>query len=84
MGADGAVLFQDNEFVYNKGYHIQVADTVGAGDSFLAALIHQLLTGANAVTALDYACAIGAIVASKEGANPIINDKEIHEIMKQP
>lgn len=84
MGAHGAVLFQDNEFVYSKGYKIQVVDTVGAGDSFLATLIYQLLTGANAVTALDNACAVGAIVASKEGANPKINDKEIQEIMKRP
>ncbi|MDP5231968.1 MAG: carbohydrate kinase [Cellulophaga sp.] len=82
LGADGAVLFQNNEFVYNKGYEVQVKDTVGAGDSFLATLIHQLLYGANAVTALDYACAVGAIVASKEGANPIITEKEIQEIMK--
>tara|TARA_R110002095_G_scaffold135920_3_gene117860 strand:- start:6260 stop:7144 length:885 start_codon:yes stop_codon:yes gene_type:complete len=84
LGADGAVLFQDNEFVYNKGYQVQVADTVGAGDSFLATLIYQLLNGANAVTALDYACAVGAIVASKEGANPIINNKEIQEFMQEP
>lgn len=82
LGANGAVLFQDNEFVYNKGYNVKVADTVGAGDSFLATLIYQLLKGANAVTALDYACAVGAIVASKEGANPMINNKEIEEIMK--
>lgn len=82
LGADGAVLFQDNEFYYNKGYKIQVADTVGAGDSFLATLIYQLLNNAKAATALDYACAIGAIVASKEGANPIIKSKEFQEIMK--
>lgn len=82
MGANGAVLFQDDEFVYNKGYKIEVADTVGAGDSFLAALISQLLAGANADVALDYACAIGAIVASKEGANPTITEKEIQEIMQ--
>ena len=55
---------------------------MGAGDSFLATLIYQLLKGANVVTALDYACAVGAIVASKEGANPIISNKEIQEIMK--
>ncbi|WP_406685166.1 carbohydrate kinase [Seonamhaeicola sp. MEBiC1930] len=82
MGAHGAVLFQDNKFVYNKGYHIEVIDTVGAGDSFLATLIYQLLNSEDAVTALDNACAVGAIVASKEGANPIINNKEIQEIMK--
>ena len=81
LGANGAVLFKDNEFVYNKGYTIQVADTVGAGDSFLATLIYHLLTDANAITALDYACAVGAIVASKAGANPIITDNEIQNIM---
>lgn len=82
MGANGAVLFQDDEFDYHKGYQIEVADTVGAGDSFLAALISQLLAGAKAGVALDYACAIGAIVASKEGANAIITEKEIREIMQ--
>jgi len=82
LGANGAVLFQDDNILYNKGYKIEVADTVGAGDSFLAALISQLLAGANADVALDYACAIGAIVASKEGANPIISEKEIQEIMQ--
>ena len=58
-----------------------MADTVGAGDSFLATLIYHMLTDANAITALDYACAVGAIVASKEGANPIITDNEIQNIM---
>lgn len=82
MGANGAVLFKNDEFIYHKGYQIEVADTVGAGDSFLAALISQLLSGVYADVALDYACAIGAIVASKEGANPIITEKEIEEIMK--
>jgi len=84
MGAHGAVLFQNNTFFYNEGYKIQVRDTVGAGDSFLATIIYQLLTGVNAVTALNYACAVGAIVASKEGANPIITDEEIQEIMQKP
>jgi fructokinase len=84
LGADGAVLFQNNAFVYNKGYQVQVVDTVGAGDSFLATLIYHLLTSANPIIALNYACAVGAIVASKEGANPIINEQEIIEIMKQP
>ncbi|MDA8957161.1 carbohydrate kinase [bacterium] len=83
LGADGAVLFQNNEFVYNKGYNVKVKDTVGAGDSFLATLIYQLLNNASAHTALNNACAIGAIVASKEGANPIINNKEIQEIMQK-
>lgn len=82
LGAAGAVIYQDCEFVYNKGYEIIVADTVGAGDSFLATLISQLLAGADSHTALDFACAVGALVASKQGANPIVSKKEIQEMMQ--
>jgi fructokinase len=83
LGADGAVLFQDNKFTYNKGYQVVVADTVGSGDSFLGALISQLLSGATAQVALDFACAVGALVASRQGANPKIGDGEIELLMKQ-
>lgn len=80
-GKDGAVLFIGDEFVYNKGYQVTVADTVGAGDSFLATLISKLLNGAKPQEAIDYACAIGAIVASKSGANPLISSEEVRTMM---
>ncbi|MGQ1948052.1 carbohydrate kinase family protein [Geofilum sp. OHC36d9] len=83
LGAAGAVVFQDNKFTYNKGYKIVVADTVGSGDSFLGTLISQLLSGATVQVALDYASAVGALVASKQGANPKIEDGEIALLMKQ-
>lgn len=82
LGAEGALLYQDGEFVYNKGYKIKVADTVGAGDSFLATLISQLLAGASAQEAINYASAVGAIVASKAGANPKVTEQEIQAIMQ--
>ncbi len=81
LGHAGAVLFTNNEFVYNKGYKVKVADTVGAGDSFLASIISKLLNGASAQESIDYACAIGAIVASKNGANPEVSMNEIESIM---
>nr|WP_321410505.1 carbohydrate kinase [uncultured Carboxylicivirga sp.] len=76
-GSKGAMLYINNSFVYNNGYKIQVADTVGAGDSFLATIISKLLNGSEPQDAIDYACAIGAIVASKSGANPSISKEEI-------
>lgn len=72
-GRHGAVLMHDKKLYYNSGYHIQVKDTVGAGDSFLGTLLAKLLQGENAQQALDKACAVGALVASKEGANPQIS-----------
>ena len=81
-GKDGAILLYDNNLYYNKSYPIKVVDTVGAGDSFLASLISKLLVGENPNEALDYACAVGALVASKKGANSKLTDAEISEIRK--
>jgi len=80
-GSHGAVLLSEGKLVYNSGYQIKVKDTVGAGDSFLASLIAKLLTKENPQKALDYACAVGALVASSEGANPKLETEEIKKFM---
>ena len=80
-GEFGAVLYTNDKFYYNSGYFIKVVDTVGAGDSFLASLIVKLLRGKSPQKALNYACAVGALVAGQEGANPKINEKEIKKFM---
>ena len=81
LGKDGGVLFYNNEFYYNKGYKITVADTVGAGDSFLASIISQLLNACEPQEAIDFACAVGAIVASKSGANPVVSTSEVRKMI---
>ncbi|GGA83881.1 fructokinase [Flavobacterium palustre] len=80
-GAFGAVLYYNDKFYYNSGYFIKVVDTVGAGDSFLATLILRLMKGKSPQKSLNYACAIGALVAGHEGANPKISNKEIKKFM---
>lgn len=81
-GKHGAVLLINEKLVYNKGYKVTVADTVGSGDSFLAALISKLLHHAAPQKAIDFACAVGAIVASKKGANDPISNSEIEDLMQ--
>ena len=66
---------------YNSGYKINVADTVGAGDSFLAGLLSKLLNQEEPQKAIDFACALGALVASNEGANPVITKESITNFM---
>lgn len=80
-GEFGAVLYHNEKFYYNSGYFIKVVDTVGAGDSFLASLILRLLRGKSPQKSLNYACAVGALVAASEGANPEISEKEIKKFM---
>ncbi|MGA9590221.1 MAG: carbohydrate kinase [Salegentibacter sp.] len=80
-GKHGAVLFRDGKLYYNSGYKIEVKDTVGAGDSFLASLVAKLFQEDAPQEALDFACAVGALVAGKEGANPQLTDTAIKAFM---
>lgn len=81
-GNHGAVLYYDGKLYYNSGYKINVVDTVGAGDSFLASLLAKLLLGNDPQNAIDFACAMGALVAQSEGANPKISNDSVAEFMK--
>jgi fructokinase len=80
-GSHGAVLYYNQQFYYNSGYKISVVDTVGAGDSFLAGLLSKLLAGNDPQNAIDFACALGALVAQSEGANPKIGTLKINNFI---
>lgn len=83
-GKHGSVLLWKENLYYNAGFFIKVVDTVGAGDSFLAALISKLLSNDNPQESVDFASAIGAMVASCEGANPVILKEDIESFLNSP
>ena len=83
LGSKGAILFLKERFFYCKGYQVEVADTVGSGDSFLATLIDALLKDEDPQLAIDKSCVVGALVAKNKGANPMISEVEIDAIMNQ-
>ena len=76
-GGEGATVLYNNTWYTHGGYPVTVADTVGAGDAFLAAFVAGFLQTNTLQKTLDHACAMGALVASKEGANPKITTAEI-------
>ena len=83
-GDAGALLYHKGEFYEHNGFKVTVVDTVGAGDSFLATLIHYLfLKKLSPANALKLACGMGALVASKEGANCLISEEELSDFIKQ-
>lgn len=49
---------------------VQAVDTTGAGDTFVAALTLALLEGQTPDAALAFACAAGAVTATRPGAQP--------------
>ena len=77
LGSNGALWYENQSFLYQSGFSIKVKDTVGAGDSFLATLLSGILTDQPMSDNLQNACAIGALVACKVGANPTINPTEL-------
>lgn len=77
-GEHGAVLLYNEKLYYNSGFLIKVVDTVGAGDSFFGSLISQLLNKTSPQESLDFACAVGALVAQSEGANPKLTESKIN------
>lgn len=69
-GANGAALRIGEDYAEVPGYRVAVADTVGAGDSFAAAFLHGLSQGWDAARTADFACRVGALVASRAGGVP--------------
>jgi fructokinase len=69
-GEHGALIWHDDSFYEHPGFPVDVADTVGAGDSFLATLVAGLINEQPIPGTLEKACKIGAFVASQRGANP--------------
>lgn len=69
-GAAGAGLWRDGTWLEHEGYEVEVRDTVGAGDAFLAVLVAGVLNGAKSEALLEHANLIGAYVATQDGAVP--------------
>lgn len=76
---DGAIFNCNGQYYSHPGHKIVVADTVGSGDAFLAALLTKLSVGGAAEDALEFACGVGALVASYRGGCP---DYSLHEIQQ--
>jgi fructokinase len=79
-GAMGSVLFSENEISKHPGCKTQVADTVGSGDAFTAALVYHYLRRASLATLNEAANRMGAWVASQTGATPVRDNRRLERI----
>ena len=79
MAAAGAALWDRGNLVFAPAPEVVVKDTVGAGDAFMAGLMVGLTRGADPQTVLETACRLGAIVASHDGATPLLPQEVIQE-----
>ena len=80
-GKDGVICIDNNEVFTHPIYCVDVADTVGSGDAFLAGFVHAFLNGKSTPNCLELASIMGALVASKMGATPTIRMEEVEKLM---
>jgi fructokinase len=81
LGERGCAILNRNMYSESPGYKVQVADSVGAGDAFAAALLHGLQQGWDARHLGCFANAVGALVASRAGATPDWNIDECRSML---
>ena len=71
----GSKLFSANEDYSHAGYEVEVADTVGAGDSFAAVVALGLLQGDTLEYINERANRIASFVCTQNGATPPITEE---------
>jgi fructokinase len=81
LGPQGSLLITRNQVDRHPGYPAKVADTVGAGDAFAAALTHYYLRGAPLSQLNAAGNRWGGWMASHAGAMPPLADTERDAVM---
>jgi len=69
-GSKGALIYQKGVITEHSGYKVKVEDSIGAGDAFLSAFVKTYLDDKSPGEILDYACKLGAFVATQKGGTP--------------
>jgi len=80
-GADGAALWVANQLFTHPSFPIEVKDTIGSGDAFLAALLAGWQAKLPPADCLRRACAAGALVATHQGATPALSAADIDRML---
>lgn len=82
-GAAGSLLVSRDESDEHPGFRAeQVADTIGCGDAFAAALAHCLRRGAPLARCNEIANRVGAWLATQEGATPEADPETIAHLLE--
>ncbi len=69
-GADGACYYDGESFYEHPGFKVQVADTIGSGDAFLAGFLSRFINKKPPQKCVEFACKLGAFVATQKGGCP--------------
>lgn len=73
LGKDGASVFYNNEYIFNPSNKVNVVDTVGAGDSFCAALSYAVLKNLDINNVLKFASSVSEEMVQVKGGTAKYN-----------
>lgn len=74
-GINGSYVFTPGKVSYQETPMVEVADTVGAGDSFTGSFCAALLSGKSVEEAHKLAVEVSAFVCTQNGAMPVLPDE---------
>ena len=82
-GKNGAAYLHNSSFNEHQGFKVKVIDTVGSGDSFLGSFLAMMLKGHDPKSCLEFACAMGALMATKKGGTSTIYEEDVVRFIKE-
>jgi fructokinase len=74
-GTNGSYVFTPGQMSFQETPKVEVADTVGAGDSFTGSFVGSILNGKPVPEAHKTAVHVSAFVCTQNGAMPIVPDR---------
>jgi fructokinase len=81
-GERGSLLVSDEGASEHAGFRVEVADTIGSGDAFGAALAHCRLRGASLELSNEIANRVGSWVATQPGATPEADAPKVARLLE--
>jgi len=90
VGSEGAYIYTKTQKVFHKGYKCKAIDTTGAGDSFIGAVLYQIInkkelefTNEEFQNILNFANATASIVVGRKGVIDILpRIEEVEKVIK--
>lgn len=82
-GKEGVTCLHGELYGEQTAFTVKVEDTVGSGDAFLAGFINKILEMESLPNCLEFAGALGALVATHQGAVPELDKQEILDLIQE-
>lgn len=82
LGGEGATVYDGSDFYSSQGYDVELVDSIGAGDSFSAGLVHGFLQG-DLAAGVKLGSALAALKLTVTGDYNFFDQTELSAVLEQ-